>query len=164
MLVLLLFLASVTLIYIELFLPGGVFGILGLIAFAASIVLAFYYYQAAGFWILLAEIVAGTILLLLGLRRFPTSYAGKLLILKHNLDKKEGFAGTESLEEYMGKEGVSLTKLRPAGIADIASVRLDVVSDGTFIEKGRKVQVVRVEGNRVVVRELKSATQKQEEN
>jgi membrane-bound serine protease (ClpP class) len=36
----------------------------------------------------------------------------------------------------------------------VGSARLDVVSEGTFIEKGKKVKVVEVEGNRVVVREL----------
>ena len=159
MIVLILFIAAVMLIYLELFLPGGVFGVLGLIAFAASIFLGFYYYQAAGFWILIGELFAASVFLLVVLKRFPRSYAGKLLILKRNLDHKSGFTGTDSFKQHMGKEGMSLTHLRPAGIAKIDSIRLDVVSDGTYIEKGARVQVVEVEGNRIVVREVKPATQ-----
>jgi membrane-bound ClpP family serine protease len=42
---------------------------------------------------------------------------------------------------------------RPAGVADIEGSRVDVVSDGGFIEAGAAIEVTRVEGNRVVVRE-----------
>ena len=66
--------------------------------------------------------------------------------------------GTEPLEKYMGAEGVSITHLRPAGIAKIGSRRMDVVSEGTYIDKDKKLKVIAVEGNRVVVREMESAT------
>ncbi|RJP15324.1 MAG: hypothetical protein C4520_20285 [Candidatus Abyssobacteria bacterium SURF_5] len=153
MVVLLLFIAAIVLIYLELFLPGLIFGILGLLAFGASVFFAFYYYEAMGFWIVIGELCVAAVLLLLALRRFPHSYLGRMLILNRNLDKKSGYSGTDSLERYLGKEGVSLTHLRPAGIAQVGSIRLDVVTDGSFIEKDRKVKVVQVEGNRVVVRE-----------
>jgi membrane-bound serine protease (ClpP class) len=160
MVVLLLFIAAVILFYLELFLPGIVFGVIGLLAFGASIFFAFHYYQEMGFWIVAGEFFVAAALILLGLRNFPNSYLGKRLILKRNLEEKFGFSGTESLGRYLGKEGVSLTQLRPAGLAEVDSVRLDVVSDGSFIEKGRKIQVVQVEGNRVVVREVKTASPK----
>lgn len=153
MLVLLLFIITVVFIYIELFLPGGVFGVLGIIAFVASIVLAFYYYGETGFWIAGGELVGAMILVIIGIKRFPHSYAGKILILGRSLDSKLGYSGTEPLEKYIGKTGESMTHLRPAGIARIDSRRLDVVSEGTYIEKNKKVTVVAVEGNRVVVRE-----------
>jgi len=158
MLVLLLFVAAVIFVYVELFLPGGVFGILGTIAFVGSIVLAFRQYEAMGFWIAGGEVIAATVLILIGIKRFPHSHAGRLLILGRSLDKKDGYSGTEPLDQYVGKEGVSLTHLRPAGIAEIGSTRLNVVTEGTFIDKGKPLKVVAVEGNRVVVREMKTGT------
>lgn len=158
MIVLLLFVLAVVFVYVELFLPGGVFGVLGAIAFIASIVLAFQQYQAMGFWIAIGELLAATVLIMIGIKRFPQSRAGKLLILGRSLEKKLGYSGTEALEKYVGKEGVSLTHLRPAGIAKIDSVRLDVVTEGTFVDKGKKLKVVAVEGNRIVVRETESET------
>ncbi|UCD58848.1 MAG: hypothetical protein JSV16_07000 [Candidatus Hydrogenedentota bacterium] len=158
MLVLLLFVIMVIFICIELFLPGGVFGILGIIAFIGSIVLAFRQYHEMGFWIVAGELVAASVLIIMGIKYFPHSYAGKLLILGRSLDKKLGYSGTEPLERYVGQEGTSLTHLRPAGIAKIGARRLDVVSEGTFIDKGKSLKVVAVEGNRVVVRETESAT------
>ncbi len=141
-----------------MFLPGGVFGVLGVVAFGASIVMAFRQYETMGIWIAIAELLAATVLIMIGLKRFPQSRAGKVLILGRSLEKKAGYSGTDALEEYIGKEGVSVTRLRPAGIAKIDSARLDVVTEGTFIDKGKELKVVAVEGNRVVVRELESAT------
>lgn len=53
--------------------------------------------------------------------------------------------------DYTGKTGVSCTTLRPAGIAEIEGVRLNVVTEGDYIEAGTAVKVTNVEGNRIVV-------------
>jgi membrane-bound serine protease (ClpP class) len=163
MLVLLLFIIAVVFIYVELFLPGGVFGAFGLVAFIASISLAFKFYGVTGFWIAVAEIVAAVVIVMIGLKRFPQSRAGKVLILGRSLEKKLGFSGTDDFGKYIGKQGVSLTELRPAGIARIDKMRLDVVTEGTFIDKGKILQVVEVEGNRIVVREIEGAAREMEE-
>ena len=158
MLVLMLFIVAILLVLLELFLPGGVFGVIGAALIVGSMILAFRQYHEMGFWIVVGELIAATVVILVGIKYFPQSRAGKLLILGHSLDKKLGFSGTEHLENYVGREGVSLTHLRPAGIAVIDSKRLDVVSEGTFIDKDRKVKVVAVEGNRMVVREQEAQT------
>lgn len=45
-----------------------------------------------------------------------------------------------------------MTTLRPSGTAVINGKRVDVVSEGAFIEAGQVIKVVAVEGLRVVVR------------
>jgi membrane-bound serine protease (ClpP class) len=52
----------------------------------------------------------------------------------------------------LGRSGTTLTPLRPAGIADVDGQRIDVVSDGEFIDSGVPITVSRVDGNRIVVR------------
>ena len=52
---------------------------------------------------------------------------------------------------------VYLRRNRPAGIAEIAGTRLDVVSDGGFIEALTAIEVTRVDGNRIVVRQRHAA-------
>ncbi len=54
----------------------------------------------------------------------------------------------------IGRQGAAMTVLRPAGKAQIGDDFVDVVSDGPFISAGRKIEVVSVAGNRVVVREI----------
>ena len=51
----------------------------------------------------------------------------------------------------VGEEGVALTILRPAGKAEFGAALVDVVTDGEFLERGAKVRVAMVEGERVVV-------------
>ena len=51
----------------------------------------------------------------------------------------------------LGLRGVARSALRPSGRAELDGRVLDVVSDGTFIDAGRPVRVVAVEGARIVV-------------
>lgn len=51
----------------------------------------------------------------------------------------------------VGTVGTADTDLRPAGRARFKQGLVDVVSDGEWIRRGTRVQVLRVEGNRVVV-------------
>jgi len=57
-----------------------------------------------------------------------------------------------SREALVGKRGKTLTPLRPAGSVLIDGERVDVVSDGGYIPADRQVEVIQVEGVRVVVR------------
>jgi membrane-bound serine protease (ClpP class) len=54
----------------------------------------------------------------------------------------------------VGEEGISVSELRPSGIARFGKNRLNVVTHGEPIETGRKIKVVVIEGNSIVVKEL----------
>lgn len=56
--------------------------------------------------------------------------------------------------ELVGRQGESLSLLRPAGKARIDGRIIDVVSNGPFIPEGRTIQVMQVNGNRIVVMEV----------
>ena len=58
------------------------------------------------------------------------------------------------LAYFIGRSGTARSTLRPAGIADFDGVRLNVVSEGDFIEPGSTVRVERVEGKRIVVTKI----------
>ena len=75
------------------------------------------------------------------------------LILKTSQSSADGFqAPPQELAALAGQSGQSLSPLRPAGVALIDGHRVDVVTDGEFIESDTEVEVVAVEGSRVVVR------------
>ena len=44
--------------------------------------------------------------------------------------------------------------LRPAGMAQFGERFVDVVTEGNFVPAGARVQVIEIEGNRVVVKEV----------
>jgi len=56
-----------------------------------------------------------------------------------------------SLSPLIGNRGTSLTPLRPSGTVRFGEDPVDVVTQGDFIEAGQTVEVIRVEGSRVVV-------------
>lgn len=55
-------------------------------------------------------------------------------------------------EKYLGMVGVTITPLRPAGGMRIEGDRVDIVSEGDFIEAGVKVRVIAIDGTRIIVR------------
>lgn len=77
------------------------------------------------------------------------------LVLSESLDPKA--ENDDDLDYFVGKTGTTHTALRPAGIAEFDGVKLNVVSDGDFVAAQRPICVERVEGNRIVVREIERA-------
>ena len=94
--------------------------------------------------------MAGTFALL---RVLPSLPFGRRLVLATGMQADLGYVSTpESDRRWLGRIGTSVSPLRPAGIAEIDGTRVDVVSDGGFIEAGAAIEVTRVDGNRIVVR------------
>lgn len=79
------------------------------------------------------------------------------IILNDEESAAEGYVATRDMEVFLGKEGVTTTVLRPAGMAEFDGVKLNVVADGEYIPKDARVRVDHVEGARVVVRKLRTA-------
>ena len=70
----------------------------------------------------------------------------------------KGFLSNPIASEMMGLEGIALTTLRPAGTADFDGKRVDVVTESSYIEHGKKIRVIKVEGHKVIVREIVDKT------
>jgi membrane-bound serine protease (ClpP class) len=151
-----LFLVGLILIALEIFvIPGfGITGVLGIVAVFASLVLASPNFGQA-LLTLGGSLVAAILIIIFTLRNKKTRKVWSKLILSHKLDTDEGYVSHDtSVAAYLGKRGKALTILRPAGTADIEGRRLDVVTSGEFIDAGRSIEVILVEGTRVVVREI----------
>jgi membrane-bound serine protease (ClpP class) len=65
-----------------------------------------------------------------------------------------GSAQSSRATDWIGREGVAHTVLRPAGVAVIDGQRLDVVAESGMIESGSPIKIVDVNENRLVVRKL----------
>ncbi|MFQ6604591.1 MAG: nodulation protein NfeD [Fidelibacterota bacterium] len=65
-----------------------------------------------------------------------------------------GYHISLGLESWVGKEGTAATDLHPSGWAEIDGERISVVCEGSFIDKGTRITIKSVNGNRVVVRPL----------
>jgi membrane-bound ClpP family serine protease len=169
-LALLLFLLGLVLVGTEIFvLPGfgapGIFGILSMLAGLALVTFDRLPESGAEWgqlgWRVLMYLLAmlGALLSALLIARFlpKVPYANRLILeapAERGERAVEFLPGAEEAAELLGAIGTSHTPLRPAGVVRFGDKFVDVVSDGSFIPAGTRVQVIQVEGTRIVVKEV----------
>ena len=137
-------------ILMEIFIPS-----LGLLSLMAASLMGYSLYivfteisQDAGLAFLAADLIIVPIMVFWGIKALARSP----LSLHSQLSSEKGVSAQATrLSEWEGKEGITLTDLRPAGTALIDDHRLDVVSDGEYIEKQTPIKVIRVTGNQILV-------------
>ncbi|MBW7908728.1 MAG: hypothetical protein H3C50_07395 [Kiritimatiellae bacterium] len=143
---------GLTLIALELFVPGGILGIFGALALMVAIVLGFFAFgPEGGFLAAICIVLFSAIVFALWVYIFPKTKIGKVLTLQK--DGHDFKSANTAPSPLLGKEGTALSNLQLSGIAQIDGHRTDVVAESDFIAAGTKVKVVKVEGNRIVVRE-----------
>lgn len=140
------------LLLLETLLPGLIAGIIGACCIGAAVVIAYMRFDFYTGNIVLAIVTGGLILgTALYLRYFPDSRAAQMFVSQGTI----GEIGTED-PSLVNQTGETITALRPSGKAMIQGRRCDVVSEGAFIDAGKMVKVIAVEGLRVVVRPLEA--------
>jgi membrane-bound serine protease (ClpP class) len=169
-----LFLVGLVCLALELFVfPGfGVFGMSGVLLILTSIVMAShtfvwptqeYEYREMGYTLIQVTVamvaVAGGAALL-G-RYFPSLPLFNRLVLKAepwtavvDPTAKPQLDGYDSLAFLIGETGRTTTLLRPSGKARFGDKLIDVTADGFFIEPDSLVEVVDVQGSRVIVKQV----------
>lgn len=174
----LLFAVGAILLGIEVFiLPGfGIAGVTGIAAIAASMIMAMIELRLPmdvsfelGYAQEAITSAAGRILLSIGVvicagvlltRYLPRSRLGRWMILQSAVGKSSGEADAaatspsenQSPTLHIGLQGRAITPLRPAGMMIIGTHRIDVVTDGPFVERDVLVEITEIHGSRVVVR------------
>jgi membrane-bound serine protease (ClpP class) len=161
-----LFIIGIILLLLEIFvIPGfAITGVIGIILIIGSIFLSLIGNNLP-FWDsgavskaiiqLSASLLFAFILIYILAKFLPKSSAFSRIVLSNEEKADQGFVSYPSIKELMDMEGIALTTLRPAGSAEFNGQKYDVVADWEYIPKGNKVKVIRVEGIKVVVKELK---------
>ena len=152
------FILGLALIIIEVFvIPGfGIAGILGLFLMFGSVFFVFFQstdnFGVALFWLSISVILT-SVLAILATIYLPKSSPFEKIALSTVMSTDQGYhsAGTLDFNSFIGKTGVSLTPLRPAGTVRIENKRLDVVTVGDFIPQNTPIKVSEVEGSKIAV-------------
>ena len=152
---------GVGLLVLEAFMPGfGIAGITGIILETVAVVLTYLKHgglAALGLTVVVLAVMGISISMSL-----RSATRGRLsrspIILKDSETAAEGYSATADMDIFLGREGETVTVLRPTGMAEFDGVKLNVVSDGEYIPQGSRVRVDRVEGVRVVVRKVDPKT------
>ncbi|MCJ7554285.1 MAG: nodulation protein NfeD [Ignavibacteriaceae bacterium] len=161
----LMFIAGLILIASEIFIiPGfGIAGISGMLLVVLSLFLSliggrpFLDFEIISMAIIqLAGAITSALILILILAKFlPKSAIFNKLVLSTATAANRGYVSNPDFSSLVGKEGIALTTLRPAGTAEIDGQKVDVVSDSEYIKNGTKIKVIKTEGMRVVVIPIK---------
>ena len=171
-----LFILGMVMLGVEFFvIPGfGVFGVTGILMTMASLVMASNTFagmsatesfeQSMSSLGTLAAALLVVIAVAVVLNRFLPSipFINRLILtppgyvpndedamrLKPSLQRQTASTGPISV----GMTGTTASSLRPTGKAMFSDMYVDVVSDGAYIDHGTKIEVIRLAGNRIIVR------------
>ena len=151
--VVILLVIGLLLLIAEMFIPGGIVGAIGGILLVIAVGTAFSNNPTEAAILAVILTVGIFVGFSIWLKIFPKLPWVKKLTLDENLS--EDWHGCDPEQEtLMGEEGVALTDLVPSGFANLQNKRIDVTTTGDFINKGDKVRVVEVEGNRIAVEKI----------
>ncbi len=174
---LVLFVLGIGLLALEVFvIPGfGVFGVSGILLTLASLVLASHtfagmtltegFQESMGSLGSLAAAMVTVIAVAVVLNRFMPSipFLNRLILTPPGfaMAGSDGPLLNPSLLSTMpvavgavdiGSVGITASALRPSGKAIFGDSYMDVVSDGAYVDHGAPVEVIRIAGNRIIVR------------
>jgi membrane-bound serine protease (ClpP class) len=154
---------GLVLIALEVFvIPGfGITGALGIVAVAAGVIMSMLGRFPTLMDLSTAFLAVIVALALTGafsyafLRHLKWSRRLGGIFLREATTKEAGYISGDVRQDLVGHVGVAATTLRPAGVGIFGRDRIDVVTEGPYIKEGTKIEVIRSEGYRHVVREVK---------
>lgn len=134
-----LLLTGFILIGMEIFIPGGILGIVGGVAWLFAAGVGWRNFPEP--WNLLSAsslLIFGVLTFIVWIRYFPKSRMGKTLSLQ---ESSANFKSHLHDNIPVGTVGEAVSTLRPSGIAKFDGKRVDVVADGEWIEAGTSIKV-----------------------
>jgi len=141
-------LIAFVLLFLEFYLPGGIMTMIAIVFFGLALAYGYQFYGImGGILIFLISFVGGGIVAwfaLTSMRKTTNTF-----ILQSD---QEGYEGSEKQPEHIGKEGVAVTDLSPAGFALIDGKRLQVIGQDRYVEKGETLVVVDSRGGYLIVK------------
>jgi len=142
--------AGFVLIGAEIFIPGGILGIFGSIAWIWAAGVGWRNFSDP--WNMLSALFllfAGVLTFVVWIKYFPKSRMGKTLSLGASTANCKSHIGSNVFP--VGTVGEAVSTLRPSGIARFDGKRIDVVADGEWIEAGQPVNISSTAGGHVSV-------------
>ncbi len=174
---LILFILGIGLLALEIFvIPGfGVFGVSGILLTMASLILASHTFSGMtateSFEESMSSLgsLAGAMVTVIAVAAVLNRFLPTIPFLNRLILTPPGYAPAEADGPILrtsllaghasqptpvdvGATGVTASALRPSGKAMFGDKYLDVVSDGAYIDHGTAIEVIRIAGNRIIVR------------
>ena len=151
--ILIFFAVGVLFIAAEVFLPGGIVGVIGGLVIIGGVVQAYSEFGTQGAFI--AAIVAILLLvaaLYLEFKVLPNTRLGSRLFLKESVKSRTGYS--QAADEIVGQICTTVTALGPTGFVMVSGKKLEAFSKSGFIEKNTEVRVTGRDNFRILVSKI----------
>jgi membrane-bound ClpP family serine protease len=147
------------LIVAEVFIPSaGLLTICSLACLVGGIMIFFRHSVTAGWIGVIVAIVMVPSLLAMAYKLLPRTRFGKRVLLSPPVrERGDAISDTPELTKMVGQVGRVLTTMRPVGMCDFDGRRVECVAESGYLQKDKKVKVIRVEGTQVTVRVMDEA-------
>ena len=164
---------ALVLFAIEIFVPsGGLLALMGALAVIGSLIAFFMHDVNTGLIASGTYIVFGPVLAWIAFRIWAASPLAKRMILGGIVEedsdeamqasKAQQEARLAELQSYIGKQGETITVLRPVGVVRIEGERVDALAESGSIEAEKHIEVITVYDNQVKVREVEESEDSKE--
>ncbi|SHF15678.1 NfeD family protein [Alkalibacter saccharofermentans] len=147
---------GIGLIVAEFFVPGGILGGIGVMSIIGSLFFATDDIFAMGLSVLTALMITITVAVILYRKIGLQKGFMRHIVLSDRETLDRGYVSVQERKELIGLRGSTITPLRPSGTGLFDGNRIDIVSEGNFIMENQAVEIVKVNGSRVVVKEIKN--------
>ncbi|KKE80621.1 nodulation protein NfeD [Oceanobacillus caeni] len=102
-------------------------------------------------------VILGTAGSFLFLKVFKKREMWTKIALKDQLTSEAGYNSlNKEYEKLLGQSGITKTDLRPVGTIEVNKKDYSAVSNGQWIEKNTHIQVIQVDGTKILVEKIKS--------
>jgi membrane-bound serine protease (ClpP class) len=154
-----LYLVCAALIITEVFIPsGGLISACALACLIGGLVIFFRHSTFAGWAGIITAIIMIPLVIVIAYKVLPSTRFGKSVILAPSeRHRGDAIADTPKLKELVGAVGVVITPLRPVGTCDFSGQRVECVAEGGYVDKGKKIKIIRVEGTQLTVRVIEES-------
>ena len=71
-----------------------------------------------------------------------------------NITLNEKITNYDPKDNIIGTEGITFSDLRPSGSAIFDNKKIDVFTEGEFIQKNSKVKIISTKGSRTIVKSI----------
>lgn len=146
-----LILAALVLIFFEVFLPGGILGLLALACIVGATWMGFAEYGAVGGALtFLGSLVAVGILVFIEFKLMANSKWGKGFLLSSSVSGHSNVAQGE--DSIIGKEAEAITRLNPSGKIAIDGQSYEAYSQDGYIDSGETVVVTKRDNFKLIIK------------
>lgn len=148
--IVLLFVVGLMLLGVEVFVPGGILGLVGAVALLGGCILAFIEFGVTGGLLALAlAAMLGSLLLYLEFRVLPRTPFGRRLFLRSAVTGRS--AADLAAPDLVGRTGEAVTPLAPSGYVRVEGRRYEAYSQSGYLATGTPVRIAGLDNFRLIV-------------